>query len=302
MWDNAYASNDSLSNNQHIHIIMEQKLISTQWSTKSQGHLIFNVDQSRTMGDKCSENQNRAECAAEAINLCCNDIILANQNGFDVYNRAFIQAIGYGGQGGDSVKKLFEGTLPELANNPLRMKTIKQNIADGDRGMYGVEKEMAIFIDPVWRGCTVMGEAFRMAYDEIVMRGADHVILINISDGGPWSYEREFKEIDYAKEQARRIMNLNIPDGHPKILNIHIGSGHPQYICPGPETRLVGRQANFLWEISSELTDADRAVARKFGMNLPAHARGFISNSDALTLLRFIQFGSSAAKPDRMSA
>ena len=281
---------------------MEQKLISTQWSTKSPGHLIILDDQSRTMGEKYFGNKNRAECAAEAINLCFNDLILANQNGEYVYPRSFNQIIGYGGEGGDSVKKLLEGTLPELANKPLRMEKVKQNMADGDRGMAELEKEMAIFIDPVWKGCTVMGEAFKMAYDEIIKRGADHVILINISDGGPWSYEREFKEVEYAKEQARRIMNLNIPDGHPKILNAHIGSGQPQYICPGPETRLIGRQANFLWEISSELTDADRAVARKFGMNLPAHARGFVSNADALTLLCFIQFGSSAGKPDRVAA
>ena len=40
----------------------------------------------------------------------------------------------------------------------------------------------------------------------------------------------------------------------------------------------------------------------KTAPNLPAHARGFVCNADALTLLRFIQFGSSAAMPDRMSA
>lgn len=281
---------------------MEKKLISTQWSTKSPGHLIFLVDQSHTMGEKYSGNRNRAECAAEGINLCYNDLFLANQDGLGVFNRGFSQIIAYGGQGGDSVKKLLEGTFSELANNPLRIEKLKQNIADGDRGMVEVEKEMAIYIDPVWRGCTVMGDALEMAYDEIIKRGADHVTLINISDGGPWSYKREFKEMDYAIEQAQRIMSLDIPDGHPRILNAHIGSGQPQYICPGPETRLIGRQANFLWEISSELTDADRAAARKFEMFLAPHARGFISNADALTLLRFIQFGSSAAKPDRVAA
>lgn len=282
---------------------MEQKpTTTTQWSTKSPGHLIFLIDQSHTMGEKYSGNQNRAECAAEVINRCYNDLIVANQNGLDVYNRLFSQIIAYGGRGGDSVEKLLEGTLPYLANNPLCMEKVRQKMADGDRGMAEIETEMAIFIKPAWRGCTVMGEAFEMAYDEIVKRGADHVILINISDGGPWSYKREFKEMDYAIEQARRIMSLDIPDGHPKILNAHIGSGQPQYICPGPETRLVGRQANFLWEISSELTDADRAAARKFEMILAPHARGFISNADALELLRFIQFGSSAGKPDRVAA
>lgn len=281
---------------------MEKKLISTQWSTKSPGHLIFLIDQSRTMGEKYCGNQNRAEYAAEVINRCYNDLILANQNGPDVYNRAFSQIIAYGGQGGDSVEKLLEGTLPYLANNPLRMEKVKQKMADGDRGMAEIETEMAIFVDPVWRGCTVMGDALKMAYDEIIKRGADHVTLINISDGGPWSYKREFKEMDYAKEQARRIKSLDIPDGHPKILNAHIGSGQPQYICPSPDIRLIGRQANFLREISSELTAADIAAAGKFGLILSAYARGFISNADALTLLRFIQFGSSAAKPDRVAA
>ena len=90
------------------YIIMEQKLISTQWSTKSPGHLIILDDQSRTMGEKYFGNKNRAECAAEAINLCFNDLILANQNGEYVYPRSFNQIIGYGGEGGDSVKKLLE--------------------------------------------------------------------------------------------------------------------------------------------------------------------------------------------------
>ena len=282
---------------------MEQKNNhSTQWSSKSPGHLFFLVDQSHSMGEKYPENNNKAEFVATCVNRCLNDLIYANQVGTVVQDRAFIEIITYGGQGGDTVEVFRKGMLSDFADHPLRMKKVKQKIANGDRGLAEIEMESAVFIEPVCRGCTAMGKALDLTYEEIIEHGFDHVNIINTSDGGPWSYEREYKERDYAVEQAKRIMNLNLSDGHPLLLNAHIGTGQPKLICPGPETILRGWHPNFLREISSKLTDAQKVAARKCGLVVVDNAYGFLSNADPVNFTSFINFGSSAAKPDRMSA
>lgn len=282
---------------------MEQKpTTTTQWSTKSPGHLIFLIDQSHSMGEKYLENNNKAEFVAACINRCINELIYANRIGEYVKNRAFIEIITYGGQGGDSVEIYRKGMLSDFADHPLRMKMVKKIIADGDRGLAEIKMESAVFIEPVWCGCTAMGKAFDLTCEEIIKHRLDHVNIINTSDGGPWSYEREYKERDYAIEQAKRIMNLNISDGHPLLLNSHIGTGQPKLICPGPETNLCGWHPNFLRKISSQLTPDQTAIARKCGMDIVDNAYGFLSNADSVNFMNFISFGSSAPMNDRMSA
>ena len=127
-------------------------------------------------------------------------------------------------------------------------------------------------------------------------------MLIDVTDGGPWTYEREYKEVDYAVEMAKRIMAYDTPNGHPLLFHAHIGMGQPKYICPGPDTALRGRQAKLLYEISSEIPESYRAIASKYDIHLANGARGFISNSDPITLIKFVNFGSSAVSLDRMSA
>ena len=158
--------------------------------------------------------------------------------------------------------------------------------------------EVPIFIDPLAKGSTVMGTALAEARSAILKFCATYPdspapIIINVSDGSPWSNALGFKEADLALEEAKRIMSIETPDGPPLIFNAHIGTGHPQYTLPADRSTLQGRQAHFLYDISSEVPEAFRATALKCGFNLDDHAKGFVSNASPDVFIRFINFGSS---------
>lgn len=278
-----------------------------QWSAKTPGLLVILIDQSHSMGEKYPENGCKAEFAAAVINRLISDLIEAAANGLMPKDKARIVIIGYGGKGGDSVEVLRDDMLSGYASNPICVTKVLQKVPDGDRGLVEIEKYVPEYLKGVSRGCTAMGGAYHMAFDYVSEYITEHPnwpapILINVNDGRPWTYEREHKEVDYAKAEAQRIMNLVTADGSPLIFNAHIGNGSLQSICPGPETKLRGRQADFLFDTSSEIPDAYRAAAHKQGIILVDHARGFVSNASPEVFISFIQFGSSGAMRDRLSA
>ena len=287
---------------------MEQKQFNLQkWSSKDPGLLAFLVDQSHSMSEYYPEYGNKASFTAYAINQCIFNVINANKNGLKVYDRAHIIIIGYGGKGGDSVELIRKGMLSDYANNPTRLEKVKQKISDGDRRSVETELDMPVYLEPVARGCTALGGALAMTLDEIIQFYAQHpnspdAMIIDVTDGSPWTYEREHKEADYASEMAKCIMDYNTPNGHPLLLHAHIGTGFPKYTYPGPDTVVRGRQANFLSKNSSVLPECYIPIASKFGISLVKGSRGFISNADPLALTNLISFGSSAATLDRMSA
>jgi len=286
---------------------MEQQMKPMQWSSKHPGLQIYLIDQSHSMREEYPEQKNKAEFAATVINRNIAETILMNSAGEEVKNRERIIIIGYGGEGGDSVNVMRNGMLSHYADHPLRMKKTLQKVSNGDRGLAEIEVETPIFIEALAKGSTAMGKAFHLAYGFVQEYVAEHPNgpsphLINITDGSPWSYELGHKEVDYAIEEVKRIMALKTIDGYTLVLNAHIGTGHPQYICPGEETALKGRQANFLYEISSEIPEALKVTADKFGIVLGKHARGFVSNASPDVFIKFINFGSSGGLVDRISA
>lgn len=286
---------------------MEQQLKPMQWSSKHPGLQVYLIDQSRSMSEEYPEQKNKAEFAAMVINRIITEVVLMNSAGEETKDRERIIIIGYGGEGGDSVKVMRNEMLSFLANHPLRMKKTHQKVPNGDRGLAEIEVELPIFIEALAKGSTAMGKAFHLAFNLIHEYVAEHPYgpaphIINITDGSPWSYELGHKEVDYAIQEVKRIMALETVDGHPLVLNAHIGTGHPQYICPGDGSVLKGRQANFLYEISSEIPEALRATAERYDITLERHARGFVSNASPEVFIKFINFGSSGVFVDRISA
>lgn len=278
-----------------------------QWSTKTPGLLVFLVDQSHSMGEKYPENGTKAEFAATVINRSISNLIEGCANGAMPKNKARIAIIGYGGKGGDSVELLRDGMLTDYASNPIRIKKVFQKEPDVDRGLVEIERYVPVYLEAVSRGCTAMGDAYHMAFDIVSQFIADNPAcpapnLINVSDGSPWTYEREHKELEYAEAEAKRIMSLECADGSPLVFNDHIGTGSPQYICPGPDVVVRGRQPNYLSRTSSIIPYTYRVAASKLGLVLVDNARGFVSNASPEVFTALIQLGSSGAMRDRMSA
>jgi hypothetical protein len=120
-------------------------------------------------------------------------------------------------------------------------------------------------------------------------------VIINISDGLPCPDEEKQKSVTVAKE----IMALSCNDGNPIIFNAHIGNGHAKCICSESESELPDEQAKFLFSISSKIPDSYRDAAQKQSLDVKANSKGFVSNADPETFIKFINFGSSGGSDKR---
>lgn len=281
---------------------------SKQWTSKNPGLLVFLVDQSYSMREPYAENESKARFTATVINRTIQETIHMNQDGEAVKNRLKIAVVGYGGKGGDSVEVMCNDFLETLADHPVGMRKTKQKIVDGDLRITEIDVDQPQFFEAKAKGSTAFGRALqttRMLIEEFCSEHPDSPtpIVINVSDGSPWSNELKFKERELAIAEAKKIMDLPCTNGRPLIFNAHIGSGYPQCVCPASYAELTGKREQFLFDISSEVPEAFSKVARKFDLVLEEHARGFVSNASPDVFIKFINFGSSGAwVHDRMSA
>ena len=267
-----------------------------QWTVRHPGFLIFMIDQSHSMQDVYSEEGSKADFTAKVINRTIYELINMNLNGETIKDRMKIAVVGYGGQGGDSVQIMRAGMLSSYANNPLQINKAKQKVVNGDLVLGEIEVEQPVYVNPLAKGSTAMGKAFQLVrgtlVDECKEQGRNYseTIVINISDGSPWSHELKFKERDLALGEAQSLMRDGV-----LIYNAHIGNGHPKLICPNHIDSSDGRQAKFLFDISSVIPQGYLNMARKFELYLSDGARGFVSNASPDVLIKFINFGSSGA-------
>ena len=276
-----------------------------QWSSATPGYLIFLVDQSGSMQEPYQENKNKAEFTALVINRTINELININMDGDTVKERVFITLIGYGGKGGNSVDELKSATLGEFANNPLRIEKRKQKISDGNGGLIEIDVHNPIFIEPVANGCTPMGKALDLAKRKIENWMKKHPdnpapVIINISDGLPYDGYNAQKSEQEAVNAAIEIMWLACDDGNPLLFNAHIGGSNQKCICSASENELPDDQAKFLFTISSKIPASYKDAAKKQELTIQPDSKGFVSNADPETFIKFINFGSSGGK-DRVS-
>ena len=273
-----------------------------QWTVRHPGFLIFMIDQSHSMQDVYSEEGTKADFTAKVINRTIYELINMNLDGETIKDRMKIAAVGYGGQGGDSVQIMRVGMLSSYANHPLQINKTKQKVVNGDLVLTEIEVEQPVYINSLAKGSTAMGKAFQLVRKELINESKQQeqnysdIIVINISDGSPWSHELKFKERDLALEEAQSLMRNGT-----LIYNAHIGNGYPKMVCPDHINSSDGRQAKFLFDISSEIPQCYLNTARKFELYLSDGARGFVSNASPDVLIKFINFGSSGAvTKDRM--
>jgi hypothetical protein len=94
-------------------------------------------------------------------------------------------------------------------------------------------------------------------------------------------------------------MALSCSDGNPIIFNAHIGDSPVKCICSESESQLPDEQAKFLFSISSKIPDSYRDAAQKQQLSVKQDSKGFVSNADPETFIKFINFGSSGGSDKR---
>ena len=282
---------------------------SKQWSSKTPGYIIFLVDQSGSMKESYPEKGNKANFTALVINRTIHELIEINADGEKPKDRVFITIVGYGGKGGDSVEEIRSDFLSDFSERPIRIEAGKQKISDGNGGLIEINVNNPIFIEPVANGLTPMGSALEYAKRLIEDWLSDKPnnpapVIINVSDGLPYSNARSDEE-SKAIEEATAIMNLSCDDGNPLIFNAHIGDDFlRKCTCSSSESELPDNQAKFLFRISSKIPESYKKAAEKnLGLTVQPNSRGFVSNADPETFIKFINFGSSGGtdKTTKMS-
>jgi uncharacterized protein YegL len=251
-----------------------------KWGRAIPGHIIFLIDQSGSM----SEGK-RAEMTAECVQNSIVEIVRGSIHGEEVRDRAFITVIGYG-QKNTPVTIIRQGWVSEWADDVLLAK-----------------KNGTCIIPATAEWGTPMAQAFQQAkrcLDEwIAVRDEAHQqkpsesmaapIVLNITDGEP-DNEQD------ARNAANEILNTPTPDGNVLVFNAHMNDKGTEIVCPTDKSDLKGdKNAEFLFDISSPVTDKMVSVAKAIGIETIANgAMGFVANARQATLARFIEFGSQS--------
>lgn len=274
---------------------------SKQWSSATPGYIIFLVDQSGSMGEDYTGGKNKAEFTALVINRTINDLIFTNSAGDKIKDRVFISIIGYGGQGGNSVDDIRSDYLSAFADSPLRTEKVQKKVSDGAGGLVEIEEEMAVYLEPTCprNGLTPMSEALDFTKQLIegwISKKPDNPapVIINVSDGMPYTGGSPLEDIDKTISVADSIMKIDTNDGNPIIFNVHLGQPpFNESKFESSESQISDEEGKLLFKISSKVPETYREAARKHEFVTSEESRGFVSNAGPETLIKFINFGSS---------
>lgn len=271
-----------------------------QWSSATPGLLIILLDQSGSMLSDY-EGTTRTKFATLAVNKVIDNIIQKNFDGDAPKNRCFISVIGYN----HNVKELCSGWLKDLDANPLRYETLKKKTPDGTGGLVEVEVKQPVWVEPIDKdGATNMLGAFQLAKDLVEKWMADYAdgpapVIINISDGVPYYEGKDAGEcMKETVALVNEIKSLSNKDGNVLIFNAQIDDSNGKVVFPSGRSGISQEQAQFLYDITSEVPDSYKAAARKNELPIKEGSHGCIFGADGVQLIQLIDFGSSKGQGD----
>lgn len=275
-----------------------------QWSSSAPGLLMILIDQSGSMREQYEGNDSRTVFASRAVNRVIDNIIQKNFSGEAPKNRCFISVIGYN----QNVKEICSGWLSDLAANPLRYEDLKQKQPDGAGGIIEVDIKQPVWVEPIQNdGTTNMLGAFKLAKELAQKWISDKPnnpapVIINISDGVPYYDGKDPRQcMKETTELAKEIMSLSNEDGNVLIFNAQIDNkGNNTKVFPNDRNNLSQEEAQFLFDITSEVPESYQAAAAKNSLPVEPGARGCIFNADGVQLIQLIDFGSSKGQGDKV--
>jgi hypothetical protein len=264
---------------------------------------LFLIDQSGSMQDAAppalgadapaAGTRAKAQSVADAVNRLLQNLVIKCAKSEGVRDYYQVGVIGYGAGVGPALGGPLAGRdlvpISEIANSPSRVEERTRKVEDGAGGLIDQTVKLPIWFDPVANGGTPMCQAMRQA--EAVLGGwvQEHglsfpPIVINITDG-------ESTDGD-PTEVAERIKALRTSDGPCLLFNLHISSQTAAPVqFPTAEAALPDQYARLLFGLSSELPDFMLSFARDEGFAAVPGARGFVFNSDMVTVIRFLDIG-----------
>jgi hypothetical protein len=269
-------------------------------SRKSPLLFVFLVDQSTSMEDPfggSKSEQSKAAGLADVVNSALHNMVAKATNGENIKNYFYLSVIGYGSDVSSGLSGALSGkqmvTIEDLGKNPLRIEDRKRKVSDGAGQLVELAFKMPIWVDPLAQGSTPMRKAFQQAKNIIESWILDHPegfppILINVTDG-------EANDGD-PEEIAEDIKQIQTDDGNVLVLNVHLSSSRATPIqFPSLIDGLPDDFARMLYRMSSPLPPAMLAEAKNEGFSIGDGSKGFIFNSDAVSLVQFLNIGTRPA-------
>lgn len=262
---------------------------------------IFVIEQSIRMNSLLkSVSKSKAVVATQLVNQLINTVIMRNYDGEVPKNRCFISVIGYN----HDVKELCSGWL--IDENPLRYETAKEKQYNGNGGIIEVEVKQPVWVEPITQdGATNMLGAFKLAKDLCEKWMKDNAdgpapVIINISDGVPY-YDGKDPRVCMKEtvELVDSIKSLSNNDGNVLIFNAEIGEDSNKVVFPTERGTIQQVEAQFLFDITSEIPDSYKDAARKKELDVKEGSRACIFNAGAVDLIQLIDFGSSKGQGDK---
>jgi hypothetical protein len=259
---------------------------------------MFLLDQSGSMADPFAGDKTlpKANAAADAINKLLMDLVIQCTQNFGEGPRNYfdVGVIGYGATAG--VGPCFGGALagrelvsvPELAENQLRVEQRIKQIVDVNGSLVNTSARFPVWFDPVAEGGTPMADALKLAKKVLQPWIAAHresypPIVINITDGEPYYDPRK---------AAKALVRLQSDDGDVLLYNLHLSSlSSTPVIFPATSAGLPDRYATMLFEMSSEVPPQIQQELLGEGYLVEPGTRGFAFNADAGAMLQFLDIG-----------
>lgn len=264
---------------------------------------IFVIEQSIRMNSLLkSVSKSKAVVATQLVNQLIYTVIMRNYDGEAPKNRCFISVIGYN----HDVKELCSGWLKDLDENPLRYETAKEKLYNCKGGIIEVEVKQPVWVEPITQdGATNMLGAFKLAKDLCEKWMKDNAdgpapVIINISDGVPY-YDGKDPRVCMKEtvELVDSIKSLSNNDGNVLIFNAEIGEDSNKVVFPTERGTIQQVEAQFLFDITSEIPDSYKDAARKKELDVKEGSRACIFNAGAVDLIQLIDFGSSKGQGDK---
>jgi hypothetical protein len=260
---------------------------------------IFLVDQSASMVDPIGGEvrMRKAVVVADALNRLLTELAIRCAKEEGVRDYFHVAVLGYGGR---SAQSAFGGVLQgrdlvpisQVADHPLRVDQRTKLKPDGAGGAIELKIDFPIWVEPVANGATPMCQALAHGADLVSTWIAEHPrgfppIVLNLTDG-------EANDGD-PHTSAGQLTQLRTDDGPALLFNLHISdAGGSPITFPADSSSLPSVYARSLFEMSSELPPHMRTYAAKNHYDVSEGSRGFVYNSDIVSLVQFLDIGTRA--------
>jgi len=260
---------------------------------------LFLIDQSGSMNDQMGGQygtMKKADAVADAMNKLLQNLVLKCEKAEGIRDYFYVGVIGYGEGVGPAFGDPHRGKelvpISDIGTNPSRIDDKTKSEPDGAGGLFKINVKFPIWFDPVANGTTPMCQALRRANTIISTWLNNHPdchppIVINISDGEPTDGNPQL--------DAESLKKLSSSDGNVLLFNLHLSSHDNQPIAyPDSEELLPDEHARLLFNMSSILPEKMQVEAKKEEFTVTDRSRGFIFNSDIVSVIKFLDLGTRA--------